>query len=265
MKRSISLFAILIPLLFLAFLERVVAQEVFLANKYAVGNVFRYRVISQSSYEGGIFPGGRLELLAHLYYTLTVTAVNKEGTATVTFKQDSVNAWEGKKPDSVGYANELNGVPVTMWMTNRGILLDIQSPPDLSKNAKEYLDALVKDLGTEPPIPGETIEVGVPWQNELPVYFNYAFGTVKGTNKVKSRFVRKESYKGVDCGRIEYDGLLMAGTQKFGSVKGTTYHALRAGKTLRTSSESEAQLYYSDKGGRSQLQVHASRIREALN
>ena len=265
MKRSTGLVAVLIPLLFPTFLESAAAQEIFLAHKFAAGNVHRFRVISQSSHEGGIIPGGRREELSHLYYTLTVTAVSKEGTATVTFKQDSVNTWVNKMPETRPGVNELNGVPVTLWLTNRGIVLDVQSPPDLNKEAKSYLDAVLRDLGSEPPIPGETIEVGVPWQNELPVYFVYPYGTVKGINMVKSRFLRKESYRGVDCGRIEYDGLLMTGTQKFGSVKGITYHALRAGKTLRTSSETEALIYFTVKGERSQVRVLGSRIREALN
>jgi hypothetical protein len=265
MKRSTVPFAILIPLLFLAFLESVVAQEILLANKYAVGHVFRYRVTSQSSQEGRIYPGGRLEELTHRYYTLTVTAVNKEGTATVTFKQDSVNLWVDKKPESRPYVDELNGVPVTMWITNRGILLDVQSPSDMSKEAKSYLDLLLKDLGTEPPIPGEMTEVGVSWQNELPAYFVYTTGTLKGSNLVKSKFVRKQSYRGVDCAQIEYNGILMANGQKFGSVTGTTYHALQAGKTLRTTSETEKLLYLMVKGERSQIQAHETRIREALN
>ena len=251
--------------LFLGSLHYAAAQEAALAFKYSEGSTLRFKVTSQTTHEGGLFPGGRLETLVHLYYRLAVTAVDKEGTATVAFIQDSVLYWENKEAKPYVVAEPLDGVPVTMWFSNRGILLDAKFPEDLSKETAEYLDGLMKDFRTEPPLPGAVTEVGASWQNILEVYFIYPGTALKTDNPVKTTYARNERFRGTECARIEYSGNLVIDQGKVGFVRGTMHHALREGKKLRNSSETEATLYIQVQGGRSQMRIKNTQTREALN
>jgi len=242
-----------------------VAQEAALAWKFTEGKTLKFKVTSNSMHEGGLFTGGRLEERTQLYYSLAVGEVDREGTATVTYRQDSIAYWTSEQMAPPSYLDELTGVPVTMWFSNRGILLDAKFPADLSKEAANYLDGIVKDFGTEPPIPGVVSEVGAAWQSSLPVYFVYPFGTVQADNTVKVIYARNESYRGTNCARVEYSGNLVSLGQKVGSVKGTMHHALREGKKLLNSSETEALIYMEARGGRSQIRFRNTQTREALN
>ena len=246
-------------------MQNMFAQESMLAFKFSPGQNLRYKVTSNGLLEGGMFPNGRVETLIHLYYTLNVTAVDNEGTATVTFTQDSLLYWEDsmKMPYTAG--EQLNGVPVAMWFSNRGMIVDVNFPADLSKEAEQYLDGVLKDFGSEPPLPGSAKGVGAEWKNDLSVYFVYGDGMAKVNNPSKALYARKENIRGKECARIEYGGNLISVRQKVGSVSGTIHHSLRDGKILRVSSKTDATIYMPVRGARAQARISTTQTREALN
>jgi hypothetical protein len=241
------------------------AQESMLAMKYSVGQTLKYKLTSNTQHEGSMFPGGRLETLGHLYYTLNVTEVDNEGTATVTFTQDSIQYWENSEKVPYEAGDALNGVPITMWFSNRSILVDAIFPENMSNETYAYLDGLVKDFASEPPLPGRPTGVGAEWKNDLAVYFIYAESSVKTSNDVKSKYVRKENFRGRETARIEYSGNLILEKQKVGFVSGTMHYSPRDGKVLRISSKTDATFYATVRGGRAQMRVSNTQTRETLN
>ncbi|MCI0707620.1 MAG: hypothetical protein L0Y80_09075 [Ignavibacteriae bacterium] len=241
------------------------AQEAMLAYKYAAGQKLRYKVTSTTLREGSMFPGGRVEHVIHLYYTFSVTAVDKEGTATVTFIQDSISYSENSQVIPYDAAEQLNTKPITMWFSNLGMLVDANFPDDLSKEAAAYLDGLINDFNSEPPLPGRARGVGAEWKNDLLVYFILPEGSVRASNAANSQYVRKEQFRGRECARIEYAGKLLMGSQRIGLVSGTIHHSLNDGKILRVSSKTDATLYVTMSGGRAQMRISNTQTREALN
>lgn len=241
------------------------AQESMLAMKYSVGQSLKYKVASSTLHEGGVFPGGRLETVVHLYYTLNVTEVDNEGTATVTFTQDSIVYWENSERVPYAAAEPLNGVPITMWFSTRGILVDAVFPNDMSKETAAYLDGLIKDFGSEPPLPGGSRGVGAEWKNDLSVYFIYVGNTVKTSNSATTKYIRKENFRGKECARIEYKGNLMTDKQQVGQASGTIFHSIGQGKILQVSSKTEAKLYVEVRGGKAQVRFMNTQVRDLLN
>ena len=251
--------------LFILFAQTVFGQESMLACKFTVGQHLRYKITQNSLLEGGMFPGGRREIITHTYYSLDVTSVDKEGTATVTFTQDSLVFWGNGELMIDEASSSLNGVLMTMWISNRGIILDVDYPKDMSDEASQYLDGLMKDFAAKPPLPGRAVGVGAEWKNDLSVYFIYAFGTAKATNSVTCTYARKENFRGKECARIEYGGNLLSNKQKAGYASGTILLSLREGRVLRVSSKTDVTMYMDVRGGRAQMRVSTTQMQEALN
>lgn len=237
------------------------AQEKALKYRFTPGETLRYR-ITQNSVLESISDKTAFSML--IYYTLTVKEVDKEGTATVAFKQDSVLYWENKKEKPYPSAEALNGIPATVQISNRGILLDWQYPPELQQETVSFLDGLFKLLATEPPLPGTTVEVGEVWKNDITFYFP-SFST-KAISSVNSKYVRQERFKGTPCARIEYSGILEGSSGgRGGTVRGTMYFALESGKKIRHTQEFEVLLYLSAPQGKVQMRYHGSTAVDALN
>lgn len=242
------------------------AQEKALKYRFTPGEILKYRIITNSVLEGSVIDRGKVEVSMLLYYTLTVKEMNKEGTATVTFKQDSVLYSEDKKETPFPSAQAMKGIPVTVQISNRGILLDWQYPPELQQETVGMFDQLFKLLATEPPLPGTTVEVGEIWKNDITFYFSLLGSIVKSVSSVTSKYVRQERFKGTPCARIEYSGILEGSKgQRGGTVHGTTYVAHGNGKKLRSTQEVEASIYFKSPQGAVQVRVHSNQTVEALN
>lgn len=237
------------------------AQEKALKYRFTPGQVLKHRITVNSVLEGG---SDKTESSMLQYYTLTVKEVNKGGTATVTFKQDSVLYWENKKEKPFPSAEALNGIPVTVQISNRGILLDWQYPPELQQETVKMLDQLFNLLAAEPPLPGTTLEVGEIWKNDITFYFS-SF-SAKAISSVTSKYVRLEQFKGTPCARIEYSGIVTSsGGARGGTVRGSMYFAPDDGRKLRSTQEVEVLLYLSAPQGAVQMRVQSSTVIDALN
>jgi hypothetical protein len=244
------------------------AQERRLEYSFKEGQTMKYKRSYRSSEQAGFLPDGRRDTAFDYYYSVTIEAVGPDGTAQARLMVDSVTTRTERQWVTADGSDELRGLAVRTRMSSGGRMLEFRPPGEIGSSAYQLLEQLMNDIQNEGILPEMELEAGNKWRNELVLYIEVPDGEIKARSPVVSQYVRSETYRGVPCARIEYQGdVSSTGAQrgKVGTVTGMMLVSPEQGKKLREVTDIEATLLVNTPRGKVQLRVRQTYSLDLLN
>jgi hypothetical protein len=252
-------------ILYLLLVPNVVwTQERALSYRYIKGEETKYQRTIRLQAESAANPEGKDDEVFKQIYTLRVEDVLGDGSARMTLRLDSTALWDKGKPVDLPPADTLRNQSVQFSISSVGHLLELEAVDAADAMHEALLSDVLIGISNRPALSGIVQEVGSTWKEDKEIQITHARVSVKARAAVTSRYARNELYRGIECARIEYNGILTIGTSRVGTMKGTLWFARATGQLIREAVERDVAVYTMRQGERVQWRIKEEEVVEQV-
>jgi len=262
MKRGMCWY--LAVVVFLPMSNLVWAQERALAYRYVEGQEMTYQRTVRLQAESAASPEGKENSVLEQVYVLRVEQVAQDGSARMTLRLDTVALREGGKLLDLPPLDTLRSISTRLTISNLGHLLEVENPNTQHAELEAFLNDIVIGITNRPALTGIVQEVGTTWKEDKEVQITHARVPVRARAAVTSRYARNEPCLGIDCSRIDYNGILTIGNARVGTMKGTLWFARATGELMREAVVREAVVYTRRQGEQIQWRINEEEVIEHI-